>query len=167
MPSRYASNPVVRVGKLLTIYATKGALVSVKPAAAKDGALGDHYRMALLELSVSTGLTMELYRKKLEQNLARNEAQLHSLRQSEGLLSPPTSTTPMLLPFKGAPKAISTIEEGSEAEGEGSSTSGHTQTHSSQSHAWSARSNSDSGKRSLSRRILHRLIPSTMGRKDG
>lgn len=122
--------------------------------------------MALLELSVSTGLTMELYRKKLEQNLAHNQAQLNSLRQSEGLLSPPTTATPMLLPYKGVPKAISTIEEGSEAEGEGSSSNGHTQTHSSQSHAGSARS-SDSGKRSLSRRILHRLIPSSMARKDG
>ena len=108
---------------------------------------------------------MELYRKKLEQNLAHNQAQLNSLRQSEGLLSP-TSTTPMLLPYKGVPKAISTIEEGSEAEGEGSSSNGHTQTHSFQSHAGSAQS-SDSGKRSLSRRILHRLITSSMARKDG
>jgi hypothetical protein len=144
--------------------AFEGALVPVKPTAAKDGALEDHYRMALLQLSVSSGLTMELYRKKLEQNLTRTQAQLNSLRQSEGLLSPS-----MILPFKGAPKAISTIEEGSEAEVEGSSANGHTLTHSSQSHAGSSRSNSDSGtrKRSLPRRILRRLIPSSVGRKEG
>jgi hypothetical protein len=164
MPSRYASNLVVRAEKLLTIYATKGALTSVKPAAAKDGALEGHHRMALLELSVSTGLTMEQYRKKLEHNLARTLTQLNSLKHSEGLLSPST-----ILPFKGAPKVISTIEEGSEAEVEGSSANGHTLTHSSQSHAGSSGSNSDSGtrKRNLPRRILRRLISSSMGRKEG
>ena len=125
--------------------------------------------MALLELSVSTGLTMEQYRKKLDQNLAQTQAQLNSLGQSKGLLSPPTTALPMILPFKGAPKAVSTIEEVSEAEGEGSSANGHTLSHavSAQSHAGSTRSNSDSGKRSLPRRILRRLIPSSMGRKEG
>src|SRR6202453_412138 len=162
MPSRYASNPVVPVAKVLTIHVTKGALVLVKPAAVKDGALGDHHRMALLELSVSTGLTMEQYRKKLEQNLARTQAQVNRLRQSEGLLSPPRSATPMILPLEGAPKAIPTIEEGSEAEVDGSSANGHTQTQSTPSRAGSSRSNSDSGKRSLSSRILRRLIPSSM-----
>jgi hypothetical protein len=151
---------------------TKGALVSVKPSAAKDGALGDHYRMGLLHLSVSTGLTMEQYRKKLDQNLAQTQAQLSSLRQSEGLLTPSSSTIPMTLPFMRSPTTIPTIEEGSdssEAEGEGSSlgssTNGHTLGHSStHSHTGSVRSNSDSGKGSLSRRILRRLIPSSMGR---
>jgi hypothetical protein len=144
--------------------AFEGALTSVKPAAAKDGALEGHHRMALLELSVSTGLTMEQYRKKLEHNLARTLTQLNSLKHSEGLLSPST-----ILPFKGAPKVISTIEEGSEAEVEGSSANGHTLTHSSQSHAGSSGSNSDSGtrKRNLPRRILRRLISSSMGRKEG
>jgi len=146
--------------------AFEGALVSVKPAAAKDGALGVHYRMALLELSVSTGLTMEQYRKKLDQNLAQTQAQLRSLRQSEGLLSPSTSTIPMNPPFKGIPKAISTIEEGSEAEGEGNSANSHTLSYSTQSHTGSTRSNSDSGKRSLPYRIFRRLIPASMGRKE-
>ena len=141
----------------------------MKPGASKDGALGDHYRMALLELSVSTGLTMEQYRKTLDQKLAQTVAQLNTLEQSKGLLSPSTGVRPMILPFKGAPKAVSTIEEGSEAEGEGSSQNGHALSYaiSAQSHPSSARSNSDGGKRSLPRRILRRLIPSSKGRKEG
>ncbi|KAF8257977.1 hypothetical protein EI94DRAFT_1756263, partial [Lactarius quietus] len=144
--------------------AFEGALLSVKPAATRGGALGDHYRTGLLHLSVSTGLTMEQYRKKLDQNLAQTQVQLSSLRQSEGLLSPSSSAIPMSLPFKGAPKAISTSKAASTIE-EGSSANGHTLGHSStQSHASSARSKSDSGKGSLPRRILRRIIPSSMGR---
>ncbi len=127
-------------------------MIKIKPAAAKDGALRDHYHMALLELSVSAGLTMEQYRKKLDQNLAQTQAQLKSLGQPEGLLSPSTSVIPMILQYKGVPQAISTIEEGSETEGEGGPASGHTR--------------SDSGKRSLPRRILRHLIASSMGRKE-
>ena len=164
MLSRYASSPTVSVGKLLTFRVTKRALVSVKPATSKDGALGVHYRMALLELSVSTGLTMEQYRKKLDQNLAQTQAQLESLRQSEGLFSPSASTIPMSPPFEGAPSAISTNEEGSEAEGEEGSENGHTLSYSTQSHTGSTWSNSDSGKRNLPYRILRRLIPASMGR---
>ena len=81
MLSRYFSNPIVRGGKRLTIHVTKGALatIKIKPAAAKDGVLGDHYRMAQLELSASEGLTMKQYRKKLDENLAQTEAQLNSI----------------------------------------------------------------------------------------
>ncbi|KAH8983375.1 hypothetical protein EDB92DRAFT_1951659 [Lactarius akahatsu] len=53
-------------------------LESIKSATAKDGALRDQHRMALLELSVSTGLTMEQYRKKLDQNLAQTQTRLDS-----------------------------------------------------------------------------------------
>ncbi|KAI9461914.1 hypothetical protein BJY52DRAFT_164838 [Lactarius psammicola] len=146
----------------------EGALDSIKPTTAKDGALGDQHRMALLELSVYTGLTMELYRKKLDQNLAQTRTQLNSLlgpRQPEGLLPHPTSLIPVIHPHEGAAKSISTIEEGSEAEGSGSSATGHTQSHSVQSH--SSQGYSDSGKRtsSLSRRILSRLIPSSISKK--
>jgi len=144
--------------------AFQAALDSVKPAAAKDGVLGDHHRMALLELSVSTGLTMEQYRKKLDQNIAQTETQLNSLGQSEKLLSPPTSATLTIPPIMRAPKAISTIEEGSEAEVEGSSALDHTRSNT--SHAGSTQSNSDSGKRSLPRRILRRLKPSSKSRKE-
>jgi hypothetical protein len=136
----------------------------VKPAAAKDGALENHHRMALLELSVSTGLTMEQYRKKLDQSIAQTRTQLNSLEQSEKLLSPPTSVIPTIPSIKGVPKAISTIEEGSEAEVEGSSALEHTW--STPSQADSTQSNSDSGKRSLPRRILRRLLPSSKSRKE-
>ncbi|KAI9430814.1 hypothetical protein H4582DRAFT_2014085 [Lactarius indigo] len=142
--------------------AFEGALDSTKSATAKDGALQDHHRMALLELSVSTGLTMEQYRKKLDQNLAQTQTRLNSfLGQTEGLLPRPTST---INPHQGA---ISTIEEGSEAEGEGSSANGHVQSHSTLSH--STQSHSDSGKRtnSLPRRILRHILPSSMGKKGG
>ena len=76
-----SSNPIVLGGKLLTIRVTKGALatIKIKPAAAKDGVLVDHYRMAQLELSTSSGLTMKQYRKKLDENLAQTEAQLNSI----------------------------------------------------------------------------------------
>ena len=161
MLSRYVRRPFERREKLLTINVIKGALGSVKPAAAKDGALGDHYRMALLELSVSSGLTMEQYRKKLDQNLAQTQTQLNNfLGKPDGLLLHPYGG--------GAAKSISTIEEGSEAEGSGSSANSHGQSHSSQSHIGSTQNNSDGGRRSLPRslRILRRLLPSSMRRKE-
>ena len=132
----------------------------MKPTAAKDGVLEDHHRMALLELSVSTGLTMEQYRKKLDQNIAQTQTQLKSLEQAEELLSPSTSVTLTVPSINGALNAISTIEEGSEAEVEGSSALDRTR--STLSHAGSTPSNSDSGKRSLPRRILRRLLLSSM-----
>ncbi|SRR6266702_4300441 len=161
MLSRYSNNPFLRGGNLLTLHVTKGALDSIKPSAVKDGVLQDHHRMALLELAVSTGLTMEQYRKKLDQNLAQTRTQSNSfLGQPEGLL-----TIPVIHPYGGAARSVSTIEEGSEAEGSGSSANGHTQSHSTQSH--STQSHSDSGKRtsSLPRRILRRLIPSSLSKK--
>ncbi|KAF8268246.1 hypothetical protein EI94DRAFT_1728138 [Lactarius quietus] len=103
----------------------KGVLDSIKPAASKDGATRNHYRTALLGLTVSTGLTMEQYRKKLDQSLAQIQAQLSGLGQSEGLLPPPKSVMPMIpvLPDQKAPKVMPTIEEDSEAEGSESSSS--------------------------------------------
>ncbi|KAH9034061.1 hypothetical protein EDB85DRAFT_1889928 [Lactarius pseudohatsudake] len=130
------------------------------PPLPKDGALRDHHRMALLELSVSTGLTMEQYRKKLDQNLAQTQTRLNSfLGQTDELLPRTTST---VHPHQGE---ISTIEEGSEAEGEGSSANSHAQSHSTlPSH--STQGHSDSGRRnSLRRRILRRLLPSSMGKR--
>ena len=114
--------------------------------------------MALLGLAVSTGLTMEQYRKKLYQSLTQTQAQLNIVGQPEGLLSPPTSVIPMILPYQSAPKEMVTIEEGSEAEGEGSSANVHTLSHITQNH-------NDSEKPSLPRRILHRLIPSPTSQK--
>ncbi|KAH8979940.1 hypothetical protein EDB92DRAFT_1977146 [Lactarius akahatsu] len=140
------SNNLFVLGGKLTIHVIKEALrlESIKSATAKDGALRDQHRMALLELSVSTGLTMEQYRKKLDQNLAQTQTRLDSfLGQTD-------------------PGEIPTIEEGSEAEGEESSANSHAQSHSTPSH-----SHSDRGKRtnSLRRRILRRLLPSSMGTK--
>ena len=82
MFSRYSSNPFGR--KLLTLHVTKGALdkIKVKPALTKDGSRGDHHRVALLELSTPTGLTMEKYRKEMDQNLAHTRARLNTLLRS-------------------------------------------------------------------------------------
>jgi len=153
-------------GVLLTFFSVLNTFeealntIKIKPATTKDGALGDHYRMALLELSVSTGLTMEQYRKKLDQNLAQTQAQLNSfLRKPDSLLPPSTRAMPVILPYKGAPLVISTIDEVSEGDSEGSPTKAWS--HSAQSHS------DTSGKDSLSRRILRRLIPSSIGRKEG
>ncbi|KAH9054775.1 hypothetical protein EDB87DRAFT_1420251 [Lactarius vividus] len=154
--------PVRAWWRLLTIRIMKSALntIKVKPATAKDGALRVYYRTALQELSVSTGLTIEQYRKKLDQNLAQTQAQLKSLGQPEGLLHPSTSATPVIPLYKGVPQAISTIEEDSEAEDEWNFVDSNSQSYSTESH-------SDSGKRSLPRKFLRRLIPSSMGRKEG
>lgn len=104
---------------------------------------------------------MEQYRKKLDQSIAQTQTQLSSLLgQPEGLLPRPKSMIPVIQPRKGAAHRISTIEEGSEAEGEGSSANSHTRSHSTPTHSIQSRSD---GKRSLPRRILRRLIP--LGKK--
>jgi hypothetical protein len=135
---------------------TKGVINAIKInlPPTMDEFRGDHYRMALLELSTPTGLTMETYRTRLNQHLAQTEVQLNSLRQSEGLNPPSTSQISTILPHKGVPQEISTIEEVSEVEGEGGPANGHTLSY------------GDSGKNSLPRRILRRLIRSSVGRKD-
>ena len=113
-------------------------------------------------LSVSTGLTMTQYRKKLNQSLARTQSQLNSsLGQPDRLLPRTKSITFMIQPVKGAAHRISTIEEGSEAEGEGNSANGHTRSHGTPTHSIQSRSD---GKRSLPRRILRRLI--TLSKKE-
>lgn len=138
----------------------EGALntIKVKPAAAaKDGDRRDHdYRMGMLALLIPAGLTMENYRKKLDQILAQTQVQLNSLGQPEEfeLLSPSASVIPMIAPEKGAPQTIG----GSEAESEENSANGRARSHSTQSRG------SDSGKGSLPRRILRRLT-SSIGRK--
>jgi len=141
--------------------AFEGVLNSLKPPTVNDvndGALGDHFRMALMGLSVFTGLTMEQYRKRLDQSLAHTETQLSSLSgQPEGPFSRPKSVIPVMQPRKRV-HSISTIEEGSEVEAEGSSANGHTRSHSTQSY-------SDS-KRSLPRRILRRIMPSSLLKKE-
>ncbi|KAI9435455.1 hypothetical protein H4582DRAFT_1969505, partial [Lactarius indigo] len=65
------SNVLRTLFSLLNTF--EGALntIKVKPATAKDGALRVYYRTALQELSVSTGLTIDQYRKKLDQNLVQ------------------------------------------------------------------------------------------------
>jgi len=135
----------VSIALFSVLGAFERALSTINPT--MDGRRGEHYRMALLELSTPTGLTMKTYRTKLNQFLAQTHAQLNSLGQSEGLHPPSASLLSMI------PQEISTIE-GSEAEGEGSTANGHTL------------SSGDSGKNSLPRRILRRLIPSSAGRKD-
>lgn len=143
---------------LLTLFSVlntfEGALntIKVKPATAKGGALRVYDRTALQELSVSTGLTMEQYRKKLDQNLAQTQAQLNSLGQPEGLLHPSTSVTPVIPLYMVVPPTISTIDEGSEAEDEWNFVDSDSQSH-------GTRNRSDSGKRSLPRKFLRRLIP--------
>jgi len=128
--------------------------IKINLAPTEDELRGDHYRVALLELSTPTGLTIETYRTKLNQYRAQTEAQLNSLQQSEWLHPPSTSLISMILPHKEVPQEISTIEEGSEVEGEGSPANGRTSSY------------GDSGKDSLPRRILRRLIRSSVGRKD-
>ena len=134
---------------------TKGALnkIKIKPDPTKDGSDGDHYREALLELLTPTGLTMEKYRTELDQNLTRTRTRLNKLFLRH---SPLPEIPPLKLTHSNrrAPQAIPTIEEGSEAEGEGSSANGHTLSY------------NDGGKNSLPQRILRRLIPSSVGRKD-
>ena len=136
----------IRLWQEIADYVTKRALSTINPN--MGGRHGDHYRMALLELSTPTGLTIKTCRTKLNQYLAQTQAQLNNLGQFEGLQLPSTSLISMI------PQEFSTIEEGSEAEGEGSTANGHTLSY------------GDSGKNSLPRRILRRLIPSSVGRKD-
>ena len=141
---------------MLTIHATKGALnsIGIKPTPTEDGSNADHYRVAVLELSTPTGLTMEKYRMELDQNLAQTRA---SLSTHYFLYSPPQAIFPPKithsLTWGVSPGRVSTMEV-SEAEGEGGSANGHTLSH------------NDSGKNSLPRRILRRLIPSSVGRKN-
>ena len=115
--------------------------------------------MALLELSTSTGLTMEKYHKKLRQNLARTLARLNSILAFKELPPlPSTSVAPKVPPHKIASQEIPMIEEVSEPEGDGSSAGGYTQSYSSQVHY--------DRKISLPTRIFRRLIPSSVGRKE-
>ena len=127
----------------MTIQVTKWALNSfgITPAPSNDRAYGDHFRVALLELSTPTGLTMEKYRTELDEILAQNQIELDFWLRSTGH-SPSTSVISVILPHKDAPQTISTIEEVSEAEGEGSSANGHTFNY------------GDGGKNSLRRRIF-------------
>jgi len=139
----------VSVALLSILGAFERALSTINPTT--DGRHGEHYRLALLELSTPTGLTTETFRTKLNQYLAQTQAQLNSLGQSVGPYPPSTSGTYIVVSHKGATQEIVAIEESSETEGEGSD---HTLSY------------SDSGKNSLPRRILRRLIPSSAGRKD-
>ncbi|KAH9034097.1 hypothetical protein EDB85DRAFT_1034082 [Lactarius pseudohatsudake] len=146
--------------------------IKIKPEISNNGAV-QHHRTTLLDLSESTGLTMNQYRKKLDQDLAQIREQLNRLEVSEGAHLSAMS----LISLYESPKPISTIEEGPispeaieegpvcpeaieegpvcpEAEGEGGSSNGHTQSH------------SDSGKRSLPRRIWRHLIPPSVGRRE-
>ena len=143
-------------------------MASLKPVSAKDEAFGDHFRIALMGLSVSTGFTLGQYRKKLDQNLAQTQSPLSNLSgRPEGLLSRPKRITPVIRPCNGAAQSMSTIEEGSEG-GESSANdhtrSSNTQSHYIQSHSSQSRSNSNS-KRSLPRRILRRLVPYSIRNK--
>ena len=103
---------------------------------------------------------MTQYRKRLYQSLAQTQTQMNSLLgQPERPLLRQKSITFLIQPHKGAAHRISTIEEGSEAEGEGSSANGHTRSHSTPT----IQSRGDV-KRSLPRRILCRLMP--LGKKE-
>ena len=141
----------IRSRQEIAYYVTKRALSTINPT--MDGRHGDHYRVALLELSTPTGLTIQTYRTKLNQYFAQTQAQLNSLGQFEGLRSPSTGMISLIVPHKGGTQEVVTIEEISETEVDGSTANGYTL-------------NGDSGKNSLPRRILRRLIPSSVGRKD-
>lgn len=123
--------------------------IKIKPEFSNSEAV-QHHRTTLLDLSESTGLTMNQYRKKLDQDLAQIREQLNRLELSEGAHLSAMS----LISLYESPQPISTIEEGPEAEGEGGSSNGRTQSH------------SDSGKRSLPRRIWRHLIPPSVGRRE-
>ncbi|KAF8266703.1 hypothetical protein EI94DRAFT_1732492 [Lactarius quietus] len=126
----------------LAIPAWYGALnaTNIKLAAAKNKVLRES--QAQPQFLVSAGPTIRQFRKKLDQKLAQIQAQLNNFKQPEALLSP------------SAP-AISTIEEVSEVDGGESFAKSYAWSHSTLSH-------SHSGKRSLPRRILRRLIPSSI-----
>ena len=126
---------------LLIIQVTKDALnsIKIKPALTEAGSHEDHYRVTLLELSTPMGLTMEKYRTELDQNPTQIRGRLNSHYQ--------------LLLRNWTPQDVSKVEEVSEAEIEGSSVNGH------------SLSCGDSEKDSLSRRIIRRIMPSSVGRK--
>ncbi|KAH9044941.1 hypothetical protein EDB83DRAFT_2523589 [Lactarius deliciosus] len=123
--------------------------IKIKPEISNNGAV-QHHRTTLLDISESTGLTMNQYRKKLDQDLAQIREQLNRLELSEGAHLSAMS----LISLYESPQSISTIEEGPEAEGEGGSSNGRTQSH------------SDSGRRSLPRRVLRHPIPPSVGRRE-
>ena len=129
-------------------------MIKINSAHTKDGSHRDHYRVALLELLTPTGLTMEKYRTVLDQDVAQIQAHLLRLETSRAWyplkVQDPLSNGGWLI---SGPRLIE-IEEGSEAEGEGSPANDHTM------------SFSNSGKNSLSRRIFRRLMLSFVGRKD-
>lgn len=57
---------------------TQGALNAIKLPAISDGDFHDHGRQVLRKLSISTGLTIDQYRKVLSQKLTQTQAQLKS-----------------------------------------------------------------------------------------
>ncbi|KAI9447311.1 hypothetical protein BJY52DRAFT_359288 [Lactarius psammicola] len=61
----------------------QGALNVAKPPAASDGALRERHRQVLLKLSMSKGITMDQYRKELDQKLFQAQARLSGLLMLE------------------------------------------------------------------------------------
>jgi len=65
--------------------AFKGVLNAIRPPDVGDGDIRGHARQVLHEISTSTGLTMDQYRKVLSQKLMQTQAQLESFPQQFGL----------------------------------------------------------------------------------
>ncbi|KAH9024779.1 hypothetical protein EDB84DRAFT_1580196 [Lactarius hengduanensis] len=108
---------VVRMLRALcsVLDAFEGALNAAKLPAASDEALRERQHKFLPTLSISK-ITMGQYREELSQKLFQTQARLGGFPwQSEGLPRLSTSGTSMMRPYSVASRAVSTIEEGSEA----------------------------------------------------
>ena len=57
----------------------QGVLNAIRPPDVGDGNIQGHARRVLHEISTSTGLTIDQYRKPLSQKLTQTEAQLESI----------------------------------------------------------------------------------------
>jgi hypothetical protein len=106
-------------------------------------------------------ITMEQYRKNLDQNVTQTQTELNSflpVGKPEGLLLCSTSTTPVDHRYEEAAQSKLMIEDCSEAEGKGSFRD------ETQSYDTPSQSDNGNSKNKLSR-YLRRLIPSSMGNK--
>ncbi|KAH8987273.1 hypothetical protein EDB92DRAFT_1876140 [Lactarius akahatsu] len=131
--------------------AFEGALNVIEPPDVGDRDSRGHGREVLQKISISTGLTMDQYRKVLSQKLTQTQAQLNSFpQQIEGLLPPPI---PIIRPQRGTQQTISTIDESLEAEDDGTPVNSH------------ARMLSEKEMRSVPGKFLRRFLPSF--RKEG
>ncbi|KAI9435449.1 hypothetical protein H4582DRAFT_2079555 [Lactarius indigo] len=131
----------------------QGALDTIDPPDVSDGDTRGHGRKVLRKISISTGLTMDQYRKVLSQKLMQTQAQLNSFPQQIGGLLPPPM--PMSRPQRVAQQTISTIDEGLEAEDGGISVNRH------------IRTLGEKEMRSVPGKFLRRFLPSFRNEEQG